>query len=174
MFFKTLTESQELAKLLGFDLDDLEKRTESDYALRSSIAVTIEGTPVSTFALAKATVSWLGNVRGSLLWVTEYGIWPSRENRHLYFRLRSSYGDQHDLPAAPGHYFLDFEMPDLVTYLDLCLQFGWGAHLLSTPNWASVWLSHDGWMRVESESRLELVARDLQGFGLTYDERKVH
>src|SRR5215467_12367126 len=40
-----------------------------------------------------------------LLWVTDWGIWTSSENWHLYYRLRQSYGEQRLLDEAPGHLF---------------------------------------------------------------------
>src|SRR5579871_2633032 len=45
----------------------------------------------------------------ALLWITEWGIWPSSENHHLYYRLRQSYGDNRLLQEAPGHLFLEHE-----------------------------------------------------------------
>jgi hypothetical protein len=53
---------------------------------------------------------------------------PLSQNDHLYYRLRSSYGDNRELNLAPGHLFLGFEGSDLATFLDLAIQFGWGVH----------------------------------------------
>jgi hypothetical protein len=38
----------------------------------------------------------------ALLWITEWGIWPSSENWHLYYKLRQTYGDYRLLQEAPG------------------------------------------------------------------------
>src|SRR5216683_1163 len=54
-----------------------------------------------------------------LLWVTDWGIFPSNENHHLYYRLRQSYGDFRLLQEAPGHLCLDFERPEAVTLIHL-------------------------------------------------------
>ena len=35
-----------------------------------------------------------------LLWVTGFGIFPSCENQHLYYRLRQSYGDIRSAPRG--------------------------------------------------------------------------
>lgn len=49
---------------------------------------------------SNATYRW-----PALLWITEWGVWPSSENLHLYYRLRQSYGDYRLLNEAPGHSF---------------------------------------------------------------------
>src|SRR5438067_13540264 len=37
----------------------------------------------------------------TLLWITEWGIWPTSENWHLYYRLRQTYSDHRLLDEAP-------------------------------------------------------------------------
>ncbi len=59
--------------------------------------------------LARLFASWLGQFRNAILYIDECGVWPSFENWHLYYRLRSSYGDNRMLHEAPGHYFLEYE-----------------------------------------------------------------
>jgi len=60
----------------------------------------------------------------TLLWVTEWGIWPSSENWHLYYKLRQSYGDTRLLEEAPGHLFLNYETADLASILQVCMMSG--------------------------------------------------
>src|SRR2546423_368930 len=68
------------------------------------------------------TISRLLAPRSScLLWVVTWGVWSSSENWHLYYRLRQSYHDERLLNEAPGHLFLDYEEPDLVSYLQPAL-----------------------------------------------------
>lgn len=88
---------------------------------------------------------------GCLLWVTVWGVWPSSENMHLYYRLRQSYGDMRLLHEAPGHYFLDFEGPDLVSFLELALLSGWDAHLLPVTGYARAFVSHDEFIDFASD-----------------------
>ena len=78
-----------------------------------------------------------------LLWVTDWGIWHSSENLHLYYRLRNSYGDTRSLSDAPGHLFHDFEAPDLVSYLQIGILNGWDLHLLPLGGYARAFVSHD-------------------------------
>ena len=77
-----------------------------------------------------------------LLWVTDWGIWAS-ENLHLYYRLRQSYNDQRSISGAPGHFFLDYEAPDLISFLQIGILNGWDMHLLPASGYARAFVSHD-------------------------------
>jgi hypothetical protein len=83
-----------------------------------------------------------------LLWITEWGIWPSSENWHLYYRLRQSYGDSSLLHEAPGHFFQNFEMEDLATFLQVAATNGWGGFVLPSAHYASFFFSHDEYIDV--------------------------
>ena len=78
-----------------------------------------------------------------LLWVTDWGVWRSSENLHLYYRLRQSYGDVRLLEEAPGHLFLDYEGADLVSFLQVGLLCGWDMHLIPAEGYARAFVSHD-------------------------------
>ena len=78
-----------------------------------------------------------------LLWITDWGIWRSSENLHLYYRLRQSYGDTSLLDEAPGHLFLDYEAADLVSFLEVGIICGWDIHLIPLVGYARAFVSHD-------------------------------
>ena len=82
--------------------------------------------------------------RECLLWVTESTIWDSGVNWHLYYRLRQSYGDQRRIDDAPGHLFLQHEMPDMVSFSQIAILSGFDAYYLTdaTGN-QRAFLSHD-------------------------------
>ena len=81
---------------------------------------------------------WIGSKitcrEPTLLWITEWGIWPSSENWHIYYKLRQSYGDGHLLHESPGHFFLNFECEDLASFLQLAMLNGWGGYVLGPVN----------------------------------------
>ena len=79
----------------------------------------------------------------ALLWVIEWGIWPSSENWHLYYRLRQSYQDQRLLDEAPGHLFLEHEAEDLASFLQVAMLNGWGGYLLTQADYVNAFFSHD-------------------------------
>jgi hypothetical protein len=56
-----------------------------------------------------------------LLLIIELGIWGSGENWHLYYKLRQAYGDQRLLHEAPGHLFLEYEVEELASFLQIAM-----------------------------------------------------
>ena len=79
----------------------------------------------------------------TLLWITEWGIWPSSENWHLYYKLRQSYGDHRLLQESPGHLFLGHETEDLSSFLQIAMLDGWGGYVLTQANYVNAFFSHD-------------------------------
>jgi hypothetical protein len=79
----------------------------------------------------------------TLLWITEWSIWGSSENWHLYYKLRHSYGDLRLLHEAPGHLFLGHESEDLTSFLQLAMLNGWGGYILTGANYVNAFFSHD-------------------------------
>lgn len=98
------------------------------------------------FAVAGATARSITYRQSALLWVTEWGIWPSSENWQLYYKLRHTYGDYQLLHDAPGHLFLEYESEDLGTFLQLAMLNGWGGYILTQANYVNVFFSHDEYM----------------------------
>lgn len=93
-----------------------------------------------------------------LVWVTDWGIWD--ENLHLYYRLRQSYGDMRLLHEAAGHYFLDYESPDLVSFLQVAILCGWDAHLLPVNGYARAFVSHDEYIVFAADPNNQSLADD--------------
>ncbi len=81
-----------------------------------------------------------------LLWITEWGIWPSSENWHLYDRLRVSHGEWRHLHEAPGNLFEICEMDDLATFLQVAATNGRGGYVLTTLDYVNFFFSHDEWI----------------------------
>jgi hypothetical protein len=78
-----------------------------------------------------------------LLWVTEWGIWRSSENWHLFEKLRLSYGESRRLDEAPGHLFREYEMSDLATLLQVAIDNGWGGYVMAAMSPVNIFFSHD-------------------------------
>jgi len=110
------------------------------------------------YYLAKSITNWLMPFSTSILIATEYGIWPSRENLHLFQRVRSSYSETTPIYMTPGHVFTGLESSDLITFLHLYMLFGWGG-VISTDGSKSGFFSHDGWFGLLGEG-CEMVAHD--------------
>jgi hypothetical protein len=132
------------------------------------IRFSIEGLPNARIALARMLVSWFGEFRDCEFWISEFGIWPSSEDRNLYRRLRSSHGDSRELYEAPAHLFEFSEKPDLETYLGVAMLFGWGGHVVPDPLRVYLYLSHDGWLHVAAREGLGKIRSDLDEFEIEY------
>jgi hypothetical protein len=81
-----------------------------------------------------------------LFWVAEWGIWPSSENWHLYYRLRQGYDDYRLIEEAPAHLFLNYEDNDLASFLQVGLNSGWDMFLGTDENYSRVFIPHDEWI----------------------------
>lgn len=103
------------------------------------------------FHLAHWVASSLVCRRPALLWIQEWGIWPSNENWHLYYKLRQTYGDQRLLPEAPGHLFLEHESEDLATFLQVAMLNGWGGYILIHAGDVNAFFSHDMYIEFFAE-----------------------
>ena len=99
--------------------------------------------PYRIFYFAHWVASELMYRRPTLLFITEWGIWPSGENLHLYYKLRQTYGDNRLLDEAPGHLFLAHEMEDLASFLQVGMLNGWGGYVLTEANYVNAFFSHD-------------------------------
>jgi hypothetical protein len=99
--------------------------------------------PYRVFVIAHWMAQSLSFRRPALLWITEWSIWPSSENWHLYYKLRQTYADHRLLHEAPGHLFLDYESEDLTTFLQIAMLNGWGGYVLTEADYVNAFFSHD-------------------------------
>jgi hypothetical protein len=112
--------------------------------------------PYRVFFFAHWIASELTYRRPTLLFITEWGIWPSSENWHLYYKLRQTYGDNRLLHEAPGHLFLEHEAEDLASFLQLSLLNGWGGYVLTEANYVNAFFSHDEYIDFFAENSANL------------------
>lgn len=99
--------------------------------------------PYRVFSIAHWIASSLTFRMPTLVWITEWSIWASSENWHLYYRLRQSYGDLRLLHEAPGHFFLGHESEDLASFLQIAMLNGWGGYILTQADYVNAFFSHD-------------------------------
>jgi hypothetical protein len=101
----------------------------------------------------------------ALLWITGWGIWPSTENWHLYYRLRQSCADHRLLEEAPGHLFLGHESEDLASFLQLAMLNGWDGYLLGHADYVSLQFDHHEYIEFYStqQALLEDIRSALEG-----------
>lgn len=106
------------------------------------------------------------------MWVTGWGIFPSNENLHLFYRFRQTYGDQRLLREAPGHLCLNYEGAEVVTLVHLGMLFGWDLHLIPMSGHARAFVSHDEWVEVafDHEAQMQETKQDLLAAGLVVSD----
>lgn len=93
-----------------------------------------------------------------MLWITEWGVWPSSENLHLYYQLRQSYSDHRLLHEAPGHFFLKYEAEDLVSFLQIAVLNGWGGYVLAEADYVDAFFSHDEYIDFYAHADAEIAS----------------
>ncbi len=147
----TRDETASWASGLGVELPEGQAVPEEQPDHLHQIRFLLPQTPGQVAWLCRFISTCLAPRDNCLLWVTEWGVWPSSENWHLYYRLRQSYSDQRLLHEAPGHLFLDYEEADLVSFLQLGVLSGWDMHLLPVLQYggtdtARAFVSHDEWV----------------------------
>ena len=118
--------------------------------------------PYRIFSIAHWIAATLTYRMPTLLWITEWGIWPSSENWHLYYKLRESYGDRLLLHEAPGHLFLEHESEDLASFLQIAILNGWGGYVLTQADYVNAFFSHDEY--------IEFFAKDPENLAVVRSE----
>jgi len=94
-------------------------------------------------ALSKVIASFCDATDEALLWINEFGIWPSSEDRHLFEGFRRSLGEDRPLHEKPGHLFSGEDLDAVGSLLALVLYFCWGAVFISTARGVVITISHD-------------------------------
>lgn len=168
MRFLTLAECKQFAHDAGITEEELAAATEEESGGRA-IRVAIESERHRAFFLAKQVASLFHDFQAALMWVTDYGIWPSSENQHLYYRLRRAAGDSGTLRDAPGHLFVKNEQDDFVTFVHLALEFGWGVNILAKPTYRWVHASHDGWLRIVHAPGDKDLVEEVKGWSVPFE-----
>jgi hypothetical protein len=132
-------------------LTDRGRTTPNHDVPASSERIAYPALPYMIFAITSWIAgSWVFR-QPALLWITEWGIWPSSENWHLYYRLRQTYGDVGLLHESPGHLFLEHESEDLASFTQMAMLNGWGGYLLTHANYVNMFFSHDEYMDFYAE-----------------------
>lgn len=87
----------------------------------------------------------------SLLWINEYGIWPSCEDWTLFEGFRKSLGEHSSLFEKPGHIFSKQDLDFVSSFIAMTLYFCWGAIIVSTNKSLLVRISHDEMLDIYSK-----------------------
>jgi len=122
MRFYTPKECEEWCRFMQVPLDD-KQRPVRESAHRHRLRCAFPPSFSQLLWFSRTIESALQPRQTCLLWVTGFGIFPSNENQHLYYRLRQSYGDVRLLHERRVISASDYERPEVVTlvHLAFCL-----------------------------------------------------
>jgi hypothetical protein len=166
MRFLTQTESAKWCEGLNIELDQHQRPPQISNPHRIHCGFPTSFTQV--LWLSRVIESALQPRRACLVWVTNWGIFHSNENEHLYYRLRQSYGDARLLHEAPGHLCLEYERPEVVTLVYLSMLFGWDVHLIPSVGFGRAFVCHDEWFEIgfDDQSIFASTQKELEGTNL--------
>lgn len=99
-------------------------------------------------ALSKAIISLFELEDEGLLWINEFGMWPSSEDRHLFAGFRTFLGENSPLHEKPGHLFSREDLASTASLIAMSLYFVWGIFLYSSKQDFVIKTSHDEFITV--------------------------
>jgi hypothetical protein len=114
-----------------------------------------------------------GPVTDRLLWINEWGVWPSSEHLPLFMRWRAGFGERRSLADAGGQLIQQGDDDDGLSVLIMACLFLWGCWMYSEQGMI-VALSHDeGGVVYEPRNRVVPSRRAaLAQFGVLIDPRE--
>lgn len=112
----------------------------------------IPGDAGRKMALAKLLRSYLNWDAGVLLWVTDWGIWPSSENWLIFERLRAGSGETRSLLEAPAHLFSAQDQEEGEAVLAVGLYFMWDMTVVAAGEPVVVQFDHHETLRLLGSS----------------------
>lgn len=101
-------------------------------------------------AVARVAVRTLTASDECLVWITQWGIWPSTEDWPRFYAWRGQHGMHRSLEDSPGHHFAAADRTELEALLTLILESAWDATLLVAHSDFRIVVSHDEWIEVRS------------------------
>ncbi|MGH6935528.1 MAG: hypothetical protein ACRED2_04970 [Methylocella sp.] len=169
----TEIECRELVKAVGLQPKQLENKQWPVLPGKSQFLIRLDGhRPPASTAMARRLAGWLSRTKTCLVWMTEWGIFPSNEDWPLLRKLRQKAGDERGLQEAPGQVFGADENGELASFLDLVIRSGWGGHILAVRASVYMFISHDEFVHVECRSGTDRgrIRSDLKRSSLRYQE----
>lgn len=98
--------------------------------------------------LSRTLTHFLRADHGGLIWIDEYGMWPSSENRSIFRSVRMSFGERRPLEMAPGQLFGAGDEDYIEALLALILLFSWGAIAVQSTRRLVLRISHDEYVDI--------------------------
>ncbi|MFZ1503581.1 MAG: hypothetical protein WAS50_10530 [Nitrospira sp.] len=107
-------------------------------------------------ALSRAIASLFDTNEEALLWINEFGIWPSSEDAYLFHGFRRFLGEYSPLHEKPGHLFSKDDLEAIASLIAMMLYFVWGGVLYSRAKGLAIVISHDEFVTVHVRNRVDV------------------
>ena len=118
-------------------------------------------------AFARFLYSQLNPAPELLLWISDWGVWPSSQHMPLFTRFREAFKESRPLIKLPGHLVLPDNSEDTISILIVSLCFFWSCHVITASGRDAIFVSHDehGWFASREPKVVELVQKRMsEGF----------
>jgi len=148
---ETMTENETLIWLFKHNIDN--ENFINNYELKLSKKISVD----SGFKnyLAKEIAS-IYNENNILLYINEFGIWPSCENMYLFDGYRKSIGINNNISEKPSHIISQNENIELYCILGMILYFFMGCIIIPINNQNEIInISHDEYLEVYIKHGIE-------------------
>jgi hypothetical protein len=100
--------------------------------------------------LARFLYSLIDPAPELLLWLGDWGVWPSSQHMPLFTRFRQAFGEQRPLIDTPGHLVTPAEADDAISIITVSLQFIWDCDIITVSGRDVIFISHDEYGRFGS------------------------
>jgi hypothetical protein len=117
-------------------LNDLFSLIQLDYPIDSGRKI----------ALARQVIDLDNRKHQLLIWIKEWGVWPSSEHMPLFSRFRQSFGEMRPLIEAPSHLIEVGEIDEAISLLSIALLFFWDCYVFPAHEGPVFFCSHDEWV----------------------------
>lgn len=151
---KTIDQAQVLDWLSKRELQD----SSGSVNYPGSIQAVRSGIPTDSgrkTVLSRVIASMFAEDEEALLWINEFGIWPSAEDWNLFEGFRLSLGEAKAVQEKPGHLFSKSELKIVGSLVAMVLYFCLGAILVSPRRGLVIKISHDELIEVYARAEAD-------------------
>ena len=173
MQFFSAAESRAWAAKHGFQVNDAFGRPIYQ-DLVEPLVFTIPEDAGRRVALARVLCESAGpSMSDTLLWVTDWSIWPSGEHLPMADAVRRALGAPSALDESPGHLARIGEEDDALSILCAAILFLWDCWLLPSHGRRATFISHDEFGVVEMRGGDAVLAARLEYLDVLKDARAI-
>ena len=140
----------------GIDIKNISK----NYTLALSGKIPVDSGKKNCLAKKIAEIF---NEDETLLYIHEYGIWPSCENMYLFDGYRKSIGIDEKIHEKPSHILKQNENTALYCLVDMVLYFFMGCVITKTENPDKIiFISHDECIDIYTKNGTKIITDDIK------------